>query len=184
MPSIEAQNPTAVIEGCGNQPISGYAYCRKREGSPTTQNIVFIVPPVDCNSPESCVSIKLFRNNSDLVIGLNIPKGQTRAEVSWKSIVGRDHFALGDRGFWPFLYQIKYKDNKGLDRSLVTEGEIRLRVYAKDYLPLHESLDDPAFYWEFIENGTKIKITTSGRTYVAPVNTKSKTDVSVKQGVK
>lgn len=167
MAAVEANDTTAIIEGCGNQPIAGYTYCRRRDGSPTESVVSFIVPPVDCGL-DSCVNIKVYRPDSEIALGLNIPKGQTRLDVPWKMIVGRNQFTLGDRGFWPVIYQITYLDEKGRDKLLVVEGEIRLRVYSKDYLPLHESLDDPAFKWEFIESSTKIKMTTSGRTYVAP----------------
>lgn len=162
-----AGDKTALIEGCGHQPVAGYTYCRVFEGGATNQSLVFLAPPVKCLSP-TCVYIKVLRPTGEPTLALSFRKGETRMSVPWSDLISRPTFEVEDRGFWPFVYQIKYLDQDGFERTLVTEGEIRLRVLKKDYQPLHETAHDPSFTWEFIEGGSKIKMTTGGRTYVSP----------------
>jgi hypothetical protein len=105
-----------------------------------------------------------------MLMSISVPKGQTRTEIAWKELLGREAFTLDDRGLWPFIYQIKFTGSDGFEHTLVMEGEIRLRIYKKGYLPLVTGQDDPSFAWEFIEGGSLIKITTKGRTFIVPIN--------------
>lgn len=167
--AVKAQDATAPVEGCDQPLASGYVYCRKMEGQPSTDSLIFITPPVKC-SKKSCAYIKIFSPSSDQILGIDVPRGQTRTVIAWKELLGREAFTLQDRGLWPFIYHIYFTDNDGFDHTLLMEGEIRLRVYTKDYFPLKNGQSDPSFAWEFIENGQQIKITTKGRVYIAPKN--------------
>ena len=130
IPSIIAEDPTAVIEGCGHQPISGYTFCRKTEGQKSTDVLIFITPPIIC-AKKPCIFIKVYSPQSDMVLSFNVLEGQTRSEVSWKQLIGKEHFSLQDRGFWSFIYHMTFTDSEGFERTLSMEGEIRLRIFIK-----------------------------------------------------
>lgn len=170
--SILAEDPTAVVEGCGHQPISGYTFCRKMEGQKASDVLIFITPSVICKK-KPCIFVKIFSPQADMVSSFHVAEGQTKSEIPWSLLINKDKFTLQDRGFWPFVYQMNFTDSDGFERSLSMEGEIRLRVYKDGYLPLKNGQSDPMFAWEFIEGGVKIKITTGGRTYVAPIKKKA-----------
>jgi hypothetical protein len=139
------------------------------EGQSALDGLVFITPPVKCVKND-CGYVKIFSPAADQIISFKVARGLTRTIIAWNLLIGREQFALQDRGFWPFTYQMTFTDSDGFERTLVMEGEIRLRVYKKGYLPLHNSQDDAQFAWEFLDGGRKIKITSGGRSYVAPVS--------------
>lgn len=165
--AIEAHDATGLVEGCGHQPVVGYTYCRMVEGLPTQGSLVFLAPPITCKQ-NTCVLLKIYSPMGQTVTAHGFAKGQTRLEVPWRAIVSRDKFEVQDRGFWPFTMLLSFTDSEGQDRSLLVEGEVRLRVHKAGYTPLNHTAVDPSFTWEFIESGTVIKMTTGGRAYVAP----------------
>ena len=87
-------------------------------------------------------------------------------EIPWKKLLNREHFTVGDRGFWPFTYEIKWVDQDGKPRRTMAEGEIRLRVLRKEYIPLTNVSEDPAFVWKWKERGQVVKMTTGARVSV------------------
>jgi hypothetical protein len=161
----EANDATVIIEGCGNQPVSGYTYCRVTEGGPTTGILTLIAPPALCKE-ESCVFFKIFFTNGEPALGLSVPRGQMRVSIPWSDVVKRDTFLKDDRGFWPVLMETHWVDNNGLDRITFTEGEIRMRVLSKDYISLSSIQDDPNFQWTWSDDRARYKMTSAGRVWV------------------
>lgn len=177
MAAIEAGDYTALIEGCGNQLVPGYTYCRVFEGDDASGNLVFVAPKTECLDPNGCASFKVYHPVNGLVYGGTIPKGQTRSEVPWRALLGRVTFELSDIGFWPFTYEIKWLDGEGKEQVAYSQGEIRVRVIHKKtcnelggcayYEPLQNSPSDPAFAWEWKEGKVEVKMTTGARAYVS-----------------
>jgi len=162
---ILANDTTLVIEGCGNQPVIGYTYCRKSDGSSALDTLVLHIPPVKCQKND-CVYVKILMPDGSPAVGLSAKEGQSRLEVSWKTLLGRDVFKAGDRGFWIVLVEIHYIDRRGLLKKTLVEGEIRLRVYPNNYLPLNNIKDDPNFVWQWRQNNRLFKMTTNGRVFM------------------
>lgn len=168
MAAIEAGDATALVEGCGHQIIPGYTYCRVREGDGAgLSRITFVVPETDCQREGPCAFIKIFFPNGEPTLGLSVERGKTRVAIQWEDLLKRRDFRKGDAGYWPFVTTIYWIDLEARERVSKSEGEIRLRVYDRDYVPLHESRDDPAFVWTWKErSGEIIRMTTGMRTYV------------------
>jgi hypothetical protein len=169
MTAIAAGDLTALIQGCGNQLVSGYTYCRKVEGDNTTESVVFVIPTSKCGE-DSCAEVKIFFPDGSPTYGYVFKKGETIHRVKWADLTKKSTFDIDDRGFWPFTYRIKYIDKQGKQRETVTEGEIRLRILRKGYTPLHEISEDMNFVWKFQYDGVDVKMTTGGRTYVSERN--------------
>lgn len=169
MSALEGRDLTALIEGCGNQLISGYTYCRKTEGEAAKDYLYFVGPITNCKR-EFCVEFKIYNTRGEVAYGDKILKKKNRASVPWTKLLARETFELGDRGFWPFTYWVYWIDRNGFENVSVAEGEIRLRVLAKEYIPLNEVVNDSNFVpsWGFwAKNGELIKMTTGMRTYVS-----------------
>ena len=175
MAAVDGGDYTALIEGCGNQLVPGYTYCRKMEGQPATDSLVFVAPAVGCleKDPETgaetgpCVTFMIyFPDGSKPAYGGAIPRGQTRVSVPWSTILSRNTFELGDRGFWPYTYSIRYIGQDGRERTAVSQGEIRMRVMKKDYIPLDNVQEDANFVWKWQDNGVPVRMTTGARTFV------------------
>ncbi len=164
--AFEANDKTGLIEGCGQQVISGFTYCRKKEGEIAGDSLWFIGPPLKCNGEKPCITFKIFDDQGQLVGDGAIPQGQTRVEVTWKSLLKRGTFEIADRGVWGFVYRARWNDPDGSERFTITDGEIVLRVYKREYLPLHEAPNDENLVLDWIENGQRIRVTTKGRTWV------------------
>ncbi len=161
---------TGLIEACGNQPIVGFTYCRVSEGDSAGQSISFIGPPAKCNQEKGCVFIKVWNNQSQLIWGDVIPEKQTRISVPWKTLLGGNpKFELGNRGFWTWNMQVYYIDPDGRERISTAQGDIVLRVYRKDYLPLHEVENDANFIWSWIEGSYLYRMTSGLRAYIKKV---------------
>lgn len=156
---------TSLVEGCGNQPAVGFTYCRVQEGQAADQSLWFLGPPAQCDQPESCVFIKVWSSGGQLIWGTSIPKGQTRIEVPWKLLLGRDKFERADRGFWTFNTEVFFKDQDGRERFAKSQGDIVLRVYRAGYLPLNAIESDPAFLWSWIDGKCSFKMTSGLRTF-------------------
>lgn len=181
---------TAMVQGCGNQPVVGFAYCRKQEGDSTDDVITFIGPPSKC-ARETCVFIKVFNNQGDLVFGAPIPKDQTQLTVTWRQLLDQpkdkgvvlkndgtpvvpsqnlDVFSLSQRGFWSWNLQVYFIGEDGRERQSQAQGDIVLRIYKKSYTPLHEVSNDPNFIWEwqmpYLGLPWDFKMTSSLRSYV------------------
>lgn len=163
--AMEANDATVVIEGCGSQPVVGYTYCRVREGDPTTGSLSLIAPPIKC-AQDYCVSFDIyFPDGVTPSVGVKLPEGQTRAKINFKDLVKRDTFQKSDRGFWYVVMTMKFVGLDNKLREVQVEGEIRMRVLSRAYVPLHESMENKDFVWDWSENGRRIKMTTAGRAW-------------------
>lgn len=165
MPPILAQDTTLVVEGCGHPPIVGYTYCRKYEGDDAKGNLIFHLPPVKCQKSD-CIYVKILSPVGRPAVGFSLSEGKTRLEVSWKSLLGRDVFETGDRGFWIVIAEIHYLSESGLLKKTIIEGEIRLRVLSSKYSSLENIESDPNFVWLWRDNNRKFKMTSNGRIYL------------------
>lgn len=165
MSAIEGEDYTGLVEGCGNQLVPGYTYCRKMEGTPTEELMYFHAPKTECVQ-EPCRTFKVFGPNGDIVFGGEFKRGEVRVGVPWSKLTGRSSFEIGDRGFWGVIYEIKFIDSAGRERTTLTQGEVRMRVVRRGYIPLHNSENDKEFVWKWKSNGVDIKMTTGGRTFV------------------
>jgi len=167
MSALEAGDYTALIEGCGNQPVPGYTYCRKIEGNATGELLFFLAPPSIVCPENICAEIKVYNPSGEVAWGGIIPKGQPSISVEWKQLTKKDTFDVGDRGFWGYMYTYYYVGEDGNTHQTVTQGEIRLRVIRKAYISLQEVSEDSNFVWKWKHKGHDIKMTTGGRTYVS-----------------
>lgn len=164
--AAEAGDKSVLIEGCGSQPVVGYTYCRMREGTPTNGSITLIAPPTDCGE-ESCVSFTLFMPDGSASLGYQLPKKITRQEVAWKDLVKTASFQKSQRGFWPVVMKWRWLSAiDGKPYESYAEGEIRLRVVAASYTPLHEIHEDPNFVWKWSEGKINYRMSTAGRASV------------------
>lgn len=167
MSAVEAGDYTALVEGCGNQLIPGYTYCRKMEGSSTQELLNFHAPKTECVK-EPCRTFKVFGPNGDVVYGGEFKRGELKVGVPWSALTGSSTFEISDRGFWGVIYEIKFIDSEGRERTTLTQGEIRMRVLKKEYIPLHNVSADKGFVWKW-EAGVPVRMTTGGRTFVGRV---------------
>lgn len=156
---------TSMVEGCGQQPIVGFTYCRVTEGDTAAQGLWFIGPPAECNR-DQCVFIKVYNEQGQVAWGGAIPKGHTRVFVPWSTLVSRATFQVGDRGFWSFNTQVFWLDSNQKENSSTSQGDILLRIYSKGYIPLNAVKDDPNFAWEWSEGGHTYKVTAGLRAYI------------------
>lgn len=161
----EANDYTALIEGCGLQLNDGFIVCRKTEGDASTEKLTFIAPPAKCLN-NTCVSFKVFNQSGDVIYGNAFPKGTTRLDVPWSTILQSSAFELGSRGFWGIVYTITFTGSDNQEHTVETEGEIYLRVQSKSYVPLHDVSGDPNFVWNWKQDGVEVRMTTAGRTHV------------------
>lgn len=162
--AVVANDKTAIIEGCGHQPIVGYTYCRVMEGDASNVVLKLHLPPAKCRS-ESCASYKFLNQTGDLVFGGTLPKGQTVVVIPWEKLTGKPVFDVNDRGYWAYLYEVYWTGPDGRDYATTAEGEIRMRVHRKDYAPLHAIPGDAAFGWSWIDDGRIFLFSTAGRAY-------------------
>ncbi len=163
-----AGDSTAIVEGCGNQPVPGFTYCRFSEGELASQSLSFVGPPADCPG-ESCVFVKVFNQAGQLAWGGSIPKGNTRVSIPWKTLLATDRFQLEMRGAWSFVIRVLWRDTNGHDRVSVAKGDVFLRVLPKAYQPLNAVSSDPNFGWEWREGGHRYRMTSSLRSSVEAV---------------
>lgn len=164
--AAEANDKTVIIEGCGSQPVSGYAYCRMREGAETVGSFTLIAPPTQCLDDKSCVSFQILFPDGSPSVGFQVPKGMVRQPVSWRELTKTAAFQKNQRGFWPVIMRWKWvSEADKREYESFAEGEIRLRVLAKDYLPLNEIHEDASFAWRWTEADKTIqyRMTTQGR---------------------
>ncbi len=166
--AVDAGDVTALIEGCGVPLTTGFLVCRKTEGEIAGDSLSFVGPPVTCSGREACITFKIFFLDGTPSLGGAIPRGKTRVEVPWKSILKRDTFESRDRGLWGFSYTIRYTLSDGIERTTYSQGEIYLRVIKKGYTPLNTVEQDRDFTWEWKEGAKEIKATSGMRTYVGP----------------
>jgi len=167
MSAVEAEDYTVLIEGCGNQLVPGYTYCRVREGDSTGHNIALVGPPTVCKKPDACIFYKIYFPDGSPSIGGGIPKGQTKVEIPWTDLTKKTQFEVGDRGFWPITMEVYWIDPDGNEMQSFAIGEIRLRVFRQEYLPLNNVASDPNFVWVWNQDGLTVKMTTGIRAYVA-----------------
>lgn len=167
--AMEGKDATAPIQGCGNQPIAGFTYCRVVEGEVAKAHLTVYGPVTNCDREEGCVHFKIFYPEGDVpTYSQWIKKGETSARVYWKDLIKSEVFTKGHRGYWPVKYWVYWKHpEEGNEMVSETDGEIRLRVIDKEYTPLHESATDPNYAWSFVaKDGTVVNMTTGLRTYV------------------
>lgn len=160
---------TGLAEGCGQQPSPLGMFCRQTEGDVAAKSIFFIGPPAKCDR-DQCVFIKVWNTQGQLVFGDGIPKNQTRIEVPWKTLLGRDTFQLADRGYWTFNTTVYFIGPDGNERSAVSQGDIVMRVFRAGYVPLNAVENDPNFIWTWTEGGTLYKMTAGLRAFAKQVS--------------
>ena len=165
--AVEAGDYTVLIEGCGNQLVPGYTYCRVREGDATDQKISLVGPPSVCNKPDACVFYKVYFPDGSPSIGGSISKGETKADILWTDLTKKAQFEVEDRGFWPITMEIYWLDPDGNEMQSMAIGEIRLRVFRREYMPLNNISSDPNFVWVWNQDGITAKMTTGMRAFVA-----------------
>jgi hypothetical protein len=165
--AVEGGDATAIVTGCGNAPIVGYTYCRKTEGDSTVEKLVFHAPTQSKNCPNGspCTTGKIFRPDGS-VIGLTFEEGSNTSVVTWEEILQAPKFEKFDRGFYLFFIETEFTDSTGQRRTIFQEGEIRLRVLGKGYIPLHEVPNDRNFGYTWKSNGYIMKLTSKGRAFV------------------
>ncbi len=163
--SMLSNDMTAPIMGCGQQPIVGYTYCRKTEGSQTTDIISFFAPDTKCGK-KVCVHGTIYSPDGQPALGVPFADNATRQDLSWMTILKSPTFEAGTRGIYLWCLSIEFLDPNGIMRTSQTCGEIRLRVVAKNYLPLHNAPSDPNFVWIWCDNKWIMKMTTNGRTFI------------------
>ncbi len=168
-----ANDATVLIRlegaGCTHDSQVGFGYCRKREGDTAAGDaFVLYAPPVDCASETSCVNFKFYFPDGSPDHGVDVPKGHGSVKVPWKALLRRDTFEKGARGFWPIEMRWRYFDGEGRERQGYAEGEIRMRVLARDYVPLAAVRADPNFAWEWVADRRVHKMSTMSRAYTGP----------------
>jgi hypothetical protein len=166
-----AGDTTGIVFGCGNQPVSGYTYCRKTEGPIGNDALYFLAPIVKCKN-EPCRTLKIFSPDSSTAYGIAFKEGSDEVLVKWTDIVKRQHFDVQDRGFWPFIIEVRFLAEDGFEHKTILEGEIRLRILRKEYVSLHSVKDDTAFFWIWESHGHLLKVSASGRTTVLKPDSK------------
>lgn len=163
--AVVAGDSTALVEGCGNQPVAGFTYCRKQEGDATGEKLWFHAPPAECPGDDPCVSLKIYRQGEE-PLGFVFPQGTVKLGVEWKRLTGKNTFDRLDRGFWPYDYTIRWLGEDKREHVTFVDGEVRLVVFTADYVPLHEARDDPNFAWKWSEGDCLFAMTTGGRASV------------------
>lgn len=164
--AAQSNDTSIVIEGCGNQPISGFTYCRKEEGPMEDRDVIaFHVPDSNCER-ESCVTLTVFGPEGP-DRSLFIPKGWKYYALHWSQMTGKEEFSRRDRGFWTIVMDVYWRDNDGDQRRTSLLGEIRLRVLSSNYQSLHNARGEGpyAFKWN-VEGPFRVGYTTAGRSSV------------------
>lgn len=133
--AIEANDPTAILSGCGSSANVGFLYCRLPEGWTPTGEITVVVPPSSCGG-ESCARVVVFRPDGGRALDAAVPAGATRYAIPWSKLVGSSPLERAARGFWPVLVTWSWLNADGLLEQTAVEGEIRMRVYRAGYQPL------------------------------------------------
>lgn len=161
--AAEMNDATVMIEGCGNQPIVGYTYCRVTEGQSTEgNNLILLSPPTVCKS-EPCVVFNIYMPQGQDDFSVSVPMGQTRTMLPWGKILNRPTFEKGDRGFWGIVMKWKWLDLEGKEYESIAEGEIRMRVLSRDYERLDNGDENSAFVWKWRDLSFNYRMTTAGR---------------------
>src|SRR3972149_4140423 len=87
-PAAAASNdPTVVISGCGQEPRSGYLFCRVREGANPTERITLHFPKLDC-ARANCIRFQLTKLDGSFGYGAGVAKGATEASFPMGDVVG------------------------------------------------------------------------------------------------
>jgi len=163
--ATQANDTTVIVEGCGNQPIAGYTYCRKSVGPVGRETIKVHVPPAKCQSGD-CTSVQIFFPNGSPTIGKTVPRDKGFVTFTWEEILQKKNFSTNDRGFWTIITVTKFVGSDGIEREVAEEAEIRLRVLSRNYVPLISTQSSEYFVWDWVSSNCEMKKTTAGRTYV------------------
>ena len=162
---FEANDPTALLIGCGQRAAVGHLMCRFPAGVRPSGEIVVVVPPVECGY-DSCAQVTIWEPSAAKLVDRAIPAGQTYVVIPWASLVGSEKFREDQRGFYPVLVRWRWLDSSGELMGAAAEGEIRLRVHRGDYTPL--SYDPSAGTWQWKVGGVTFIATDKGRSAVKP----------------
>ena len=164
--TVNDGDATGMVQGCGNQPIVGFTYCRMQEGQSSNQMIHFIGLPSKCDQKEACVFIKVFNNQGQVAWGGSIEKGKTQVAIDWSTLVSSPTFQVGHRGFWTWNETVYWKDTDGKERISTAQGDIILHVYRAGYIPLAQVESDSAFVWSWISGNCTFKVTSGLRAFI------------------
>lgn len=167
MLAFQAKDHTVFIEGCGNQSIVGFTYCRKKAGDASNDSIYLHVPPALCGPEDTspCVRYEIYYPNGEPSFGKEVPRGTTKVQIPWAQLIKRNEFSKGDRGNWSMNVWVKWIDQDEREQESLLNGEIILRVYDADYTPLDAIDGNPNFVWTWVDDGNVFKMTTAGRAY-------------------
>jgi len=159
--AIQAEDPTAILSGCGAAANVGYLFCRLAEGWTPSGEIRVNVPPVQCGQA-SCASVTVFRSDGGRVVDTAIPAGVTSFAVPWTKLLGSAPIDKSARGFWPVLLKWSWLNGDGLLEQAIVEGEIRVRVHSANYTPL--GAEPAMFMWQL--GALTLRATEKGRAFV------------------
>jgi hypothetical protein len=171
---LVAGDATVIVEGCGQQPSVGFAYCRvvENQNVDPSEGIAFHGPPAECRREDACVFFKVWNQAGAVVWGAAITKGQTRIVAPWRKLLGCADlpapcsFSALWRGIWTVNMVLLWIDKDGRDRESFAQGDIVLRVYSKGYIPLESVAEDPAFVWTWSDGQWDFKSTSGLRSWV------------------
>jgi hypothetical protein len=163
--AAESNDTSVIIEGCGNQPISGYTYCRRPEGQMTDRDVLtFHVPVSNCDE-DSCVTLTFFGTAGEIVRRYDVQKEHSRFSVHWSRLTGRNEFTRLHRGLWIVVMDVYWK-HEGVNRRTSLEGEIRLRVLSQGYQSLSTAVNPGVLAFRWSVPGFDMGYSTAGRSSV------------------
>lgn len=162
--AFAASDTTALLSGCGSKANVGYLYCRFVEGWTPQGEFVVIVPPTNC--PDiACGTVKVFAPNGAVAFEAPVQKGKTYVQVPLAKLLGPGPLLKGARGFYPVLLSWRWLDDNGLAQQSTAEGEVRVRVYGADYVPLGLGAQTT---WRWSTGGVTFAMTDKARAVIEP----------------
>ena len=173
--TVTAGDTTLLVSGCGTQPISGFTYCRVPDGDSTaSREITIHLPnvqcmPVDRGGPATCVTLYALAPNGHEV-SWDVPRGTTSWKKSLGEILGTETFHIADRGLVNLLAEIRWLDPEGNQRVSFAEGEIRVRVMARNYEALRNTSFSDNVVWRWQQDNTQLEMTAAARSKATPLS--------------
>lgn len=160
--TLQAGDTTVIMSGCGPQPIVGFCYIRRHAGDATAGSLRVHAPPAECEGEGACASVRFIRPDST-EFSVDVPRGQAAVEVPWRQILDAPTFDVAQAGSWYLFLRVRWRDQDGRPRVSRAEGEIRFRIVAQQYQPLHESRDSDAYVWNWMDGPYAMRATSALR---------------------